>query len=163
VKWHTFAAPEAEVEAPDFCLTSSTGDTICDRVYRGRAAQVLVFASGDTLAEWTPLLAALSEHAEGFVRQGAVVLALLPAAPEPIRSVGRDLAYHFPILADPGAQVRREYERLLAGDTGTSHLVFVLSAQGTPYAAAINANPADPALYDQVAEWLRLVAVQCPV
>lgn len=148
--------------APDFCLTSSAGDTICDFTYRQRMKQVVVFPSGSASADWVPMLAALSEYAEDFSRQGAAVLALVPANAQAIRGPGKDLAYHFPILADPGAKVRRAYERLLQGDTGTSHLVFVLDTFGAPYAAAVNADPADPSLYDQIAQWLTFISIQCP-
>ena len=162
MKWHTFTGPESRVPAPDFCLTSDAGDTICDHVYRQRMKQVLVFPVGNTPAEWTPILRTFSEHAEGLNRQGAVVLALLPAEPQAIQGIGRGLAYHFPIVADPGAQVRRAYEALLRGDTGTSHLVFVLDTFGAPYAAAINADPTDEGLFDQISEWLTFITAQCP-
>jgi len=153
---------ELEMPAPDFCLRSSAGDIICDHVYRQRVKQVLVFASGNTEADWTPVLDAFAEHAEDYRRQEAVVLALLPTDPETIQGVGRGLAYHFPILADEGARVRQAYEALLQGDTGTSHLVFVLDTFGAPYAAVINADPADPGLYDQIAQWLTFISIQCP-
>ncbi len=162
MKWHTFSGPAAQLPAPDFCLTSSAGDTICDSVYRQRVKQVLLFASGSTPAEWTPVLRAFSEHAEAYYRQDAVALGLLPAEPPEIAGVDKGLAYHFPILADPGARVRRSYETMLQGDTGTNHLVFVLDAFGAPYAAAVNADPFDPALYDQIGQWLTFIAIQCP-
>ncbi len=162
MKWHTFAGPEGQMPAPDFCLTSSAGDTICDHVYRQRMKQVLVFPAGNTPAEWTPVLDAFSPQAEAYSRENTVVLALVPADASAIQGLGRDLPYYFPILADPGAQVRRAYERLLGGDTGTSHLVFVLDTFGAPYAAVVNANPADPALFDQVSQWLTFIAIQCP-
>ena len=162
MKWHVFSGRETETPAPDFCLTSSAGDTLCDFTYRQRVKQVVTFPSGDAAAAWMPMLGAFSDHVEEFSRQNAVVLALVPAEPEAIRGLGNDLPYHFPILADPGARVRREYEELLHGDTGTSHLVFVLDTFGAPYAAVVNANPADPSLYDQISQWLTFISIQCP-
>lgn len=162
VKWHIFSGRETEIPAPDFCLTSSAGDTLCDFTYRQHLKQVLAFPSGDNRSEWTPVLEAFSQHAEHLNRQGAVVLGLLPANADAIRGVDTDLAYHFPILADPGGQVRHAYEELLHGDTGTGHLAFVLDAYGAPYAAAVNANPADERLFQQLSQWLDFIAIQCP-
>ncbi len=162
MKWHVFSGRETELPAPDFCLTSSAGDTLCDSTYRQRVKQVLVFPSGAERADWTPVLESFAQHAEEINRQGAVLLALLPAPAEAIRGIDSDLVYHFPILADPQGEVRRSYEQLLRGDTGTSHLVFVLDAFGAPFAAAINAKPTDEALYDQIAQWLDFIAIQCP-
>lgn len=162
MKWRIFSGRETEVPAPDFCLTSSAGDTLCDFAYRQRLKQVVVFPSGSSPAEWTPVLQAFSQHAEELNQQQTVVLALLPTKAEAIAGMGADLAYAFPILADPGAQVRRAYEERLQGDTGTSHLVYVLDTFGAPYAAVINANPADPALFDQIDQWVRFIAFQCP-
>lgn len=162
MKWHSFTGPESQMPAPDFCLTSSAGDTLCDFTYRQRVKQVVAFPAGSSPAEWMPMLGGFSDQVEGFSRQNAVVLALVPAEPEAIRGLGNDLPYHFPILADPGARVRRAYEELLGGDTGTSHLVFVLDTFGAPYAAVINANPADPTLYEQISQWLTFISIQCP-
>jgi len=162
VKVHTFAAPESRMPAPDFCLTSSSGDILCDHVYRQRLKQVLVFPAGSAPAEWAPILHAFADHAEEYNRNGAAVLALVPAEPAAIQGLGRDLTYYYPLLADPGAQVRRSYEQLLAGDIGTSHLVFVLDTFGAPYAAIVNVDPADPRLFDQINEWLTFISIQCP-
>jgi peroxiredoxin len=162
VKWHIFSGRETEVPAPDFCLMSSAGDTLCDFAYRQRLKQVLVFPAGSDRADWTPVLEAFSQHTEALEREGTAVLALLPAGAEDIRGYGADLAYSYPILADPGAQVRRAYEERLQGDTGDSHMVFVLDPFGAPYAAVINANPADPALFDQISQWVTFIAIQCP-
>ncbi len=162
MKWHTFYGRQAEMPAPDFCLTSDAGDTICDSVYRQLEKQVLAFPAGTAPAEWQPLLAAFSDHAEAWHQQGAEALALLPASAETIKDLGRSLPYHFPLLADMGAQVRHAYDRLLGEDAGTGHLVFVLDTFGAPYAAAVNADPGREELYDQIDEWLRFIAIQCP-
>ncbi len=162
MKWHSFTGPEAQVPAPDFCLTSTAGDTLCVSTYRQRFAQVLIFPSGQALADWVPVLNAFSEHAEDLSRQGAAVLAVVPAAPPAIEGIDRGLSYHFPALADEGGRVRRAYDRLLGGDAGTSHEVFVLDTFGAPYAAAVNADPTDPSLYDQISEWLTFISIQCP-
>jgi len=162
VKEHVFEAPESRRPAPDFCLTSAAGDTICSSVYRQRQKQVLVFVAGASAAEWVPVLRAFAEHAEALNREGAVVLALLPAGAEEIRGIDRGLTYHYPVLADEGGRVRRAYEALLGDDTGTSHLVFVLDNYQAPYAAMVNADPTDPALSDKVEQWVSFIAIQCP-
>jgi len=162
VKVHAFQRPEALVPAPDFCLASATGDTICASIYRQRQKQVLFFVTGSGPAEWTPALRAFSEHAEALSREGSVVLALLSGSADDIRGSDRGLAYHFPVVADEGGRMRQSYETLLAGDTGTSHLVFVLDQFGAPYAAVINADPLDPELYEQIEQWLSFIAIQCP-
>jgi peroxiredoxin len=162
VKWHTFTGLEVERPAPDFCLTSDAGDTVCDSVYRQRLRQVLLFPSGDSPADWVMPLDAFSDHARDYRLQDTVLLGLLPADAQTIAGLGRNLTNHFPLLADDGAKIRRAYEELLDGDAGTSHLVFVLDSFGAPYAAAVNANPADPVLFDQVEQWLAFIAIQCP-
>jgi peroxiredoxin len=162
VKWHSFTGPESQMPAPDFCLTSSAGDTLCDFTYRQRVKQVVTFVSGGSEPEWMPALDALSDRAEHLNRQNTAVLALVPAEPEAIRGLGKDMPYYYPILADRGTQVRRAYEELLRGDTGTGDLVFVLDTFGAPYAAAVNAKMDDPALYDQVSQWLTFISIQCP-
>lgn len=162
MKVHAFQRPEALLPAPDFCLTSAAGETICGSVYRQRLKQVLLFPAGASAAEWAPALHAFGDHAEEYSRLEAMVLALVPAGAEAIRGIDRGLAYHYPVLADEGGRVRQAYESLLAGDTGTGHLVFVLDAFQAPYAAIINADPADPALFEQIEQWLAFIAVQCP-
>lgn len=162
MKWHRFSGPVGERPAPDFCLVSDAGDTICDHVYRQRVKQVLVFVSGSTPADWTPVLHAAADHAEEVRRHDAVLLALVPAEPQAIRDLGGDLTYHYPILADVGGQVRRAYDKLLGEEAGTSHTLFVLDTFGAPYAAAVNLNPADPLLFDEVSKWLGFIAIQCP-
>ncbi len=159
---HAFQRPEALLPAPDFCLTSAAGDTICASVYRQRLKQVLWFPAGPSPADWVPALHALGEHAEEYSRMETAVLALVPASAEAIRGIDRGLAYHYPVLADEGGRVRQAYESLLGGDTGTGHLVFVLDAFQAPYAAIINADPADPALFEQIEQWLSFISVQCP-
>lgn len=162
MKVHAFESPETRRPAPDFCLTSAAGDTICGSVYRQRQSQVLLFPVGAGPSEWAPALHAFSDHAEAYNRQQAVVLGLVPGAPDAIRGIDRGLVYHYPVLADEGGRVRRAYESLLGGDVGTSHLVFVLDSFQAPYAAVINADPADPALFDQIEQWLTFISVQCP-
>lgn len=162
MKVHAFQRPEALVPAPDFCLPSAAGDTMCASIYRQRQKQVLFFVVGSGAAEWAPALHAFSEHVEAFSREGTVVLALLPGTEETIRGSDSGLAYHFPVMADEGGRVRQSYETLLAGDTGTGHLVFVLDQFGAPYAAMINADPLDPELYEQIEQWLSFIAIQCP-
>jgi hypothetical protein len=149
VRVHAFQRPEALLPAPDFCLTSAAGDTICASVYRQRLKQVLWFPAGSSPADWVPALHALGEHAEEYSRMEAAVLALVPASAEAIRGLDR-------------GRVRQAYESLLGGDTGTGHLVFVLDAFQTPYAAIINADPAEPALFEQIEQWLSFISVQCP-
>lgn len=162
MKVHAFQRPEALLPAPDFCLTSAAGDTICGSGYRQRLKQVLLFPVGSSPAEWAPALHAFADHAEAYSRMEAVVLALVPAGAEAIRGIDRGLAYHYPVLADEGARVRQAYESLLSGDTGNGHMVFVLDAFQAPYAAILNADPADPALFDQIQQWLSFIAIQCP-
>lgn len=162
VKVHAFQRPEALVPAPDFCLTSAAGDTVCGSVYRQRQKQVLLFVTGAGPGDWAPALHAFGEHAEAYRREDAAVLALVPAGPDAIQGIDRGLAYHYPVLADEGGRVRQAYESLLGGDTGTGHLVFVLDTFQAPYAAIINADPADPALFEQIGQWLAFITIQCP-
>lgn len=162
MKVHAFQRPENLLPAPDFCLTSATGDTICGSAYRQRQKQVLLFPAGTSPDEWAPALHAFTEHAEAYNREDTVVLALVPAGPATIQGIDRGLAYHFPVLADEGGHVRQAYETLLGGDTGTGHLVYVLDTFQAPYAAIVNADPADPALFDQIQQWLSFISIQCP-
>ena len=111
MKWHTFTGPEAQNPAPDFCLTSSTGDTLCDFTYRQRMKQVLVFPSGAGQADWMPVLDAFSDQAEddgALLRVAQTIpLRLLLGLEVPTHQIEAGLAEsgHLPAHAFPQALI----------------------------------------------------------
>jgi hypothetical protein len=90
----------------------------------------------------------------------AEVLVILPAPPPHSASLSGLADTH--LLIDADGALRRRYASLLPGAGPGDSMLFVIDRFGTPYAAWYGANPVAREVYEEAAEWLSFVALQCP-
>lgn len=65
------------------------------------------------------------------------------------------------MLADPENKVRCRYLELMPGGS-QENVVFVIDRYGAPYAALAGAEAGDPAVHEEILEWLGFIGIQCP-
>jgi hypothetical protein len=66
------------------------------------------------------------------------------------------------VLADPENKVRRSYLELMPDGSQEGNVVFVIDRYGAPYAALAGAEAGDPAVHEEILEWLAFIGIQCP-
>jgi thioredoxin-dependent peroxiredoxin len=127
--------PEIGHEAPDFTLPGVlvTGDAAEQSEFtlsgqRGHPI-VLAFYPGDNTAVCTKQLCSYTSGLESFTGFGATVWAISPQGLASHEQFARKYSLAFPLLADEGFKVSREYGITLAG-AGLRRSVFVVDADG---------------------------------
>ena len=127
--------PEIGQIAPDFTLPgiTVTGSQVSDSSYtlsqhRGQPL-VLAFYPGDNTAVCTRQLCSYTSGLESFTGFGATVWAISPQGLASHEAFARKYRLAFPLLADEGLAVARQYGIALAG-VGLRRSVFVIDAGG---------------------------------
>jgi len=123
--------------APDFRLVSATGAQVhlADELKAGGPV-VLIFYTGGFCRLCLDALRALQAQLPQFQASGAQLFAIASQSPAEAAASARDAAVQYPVLADPQAQVARQYgvHPLLPGRTKgnqTPVSVFIVAASGT--------------------------------
>jgi len=127
--------PEIGQAAPDFTLPGMElqggeavrGDYTLS-ANRGKPL-VLAFYPGDNTAVCTRQLCSYTSGLEAFTGVGAVVWAISPQGLDSHEKFARKYGLAFPLLADEGLGVSRQYGITLVG-AGLRRSVFVLDANG---------------------------------
>jgi thioredoxin-dependent peroxiredoxin len=127
--------PETGREAPDFTLPGVliTGEDAEQADYtlssqRGHPI-VLAFYPGDNTSVCTRQLCSYTSGLESFAGFGAAVWAISPQGLASHEQFARKYSLAFPLLADEGLKVSREYGITLGG-AGLRRSVFVIDADG---------------------------------
>ena len=127
--------PEIGQIAPDFTLPgiTVTGSQVSDSSYtlsqhRGQPL-VLAFYPGDNTAVCTRQLCSYTSGLESFTGFGATVWAISPQGLASHEAFARKYRLAFPLLADEGLTVARQYGIALAG-VGLRRSVFVIDGGG---------------------------------
>lgn len=127
--------PETGQEAPDFTLPGIelTGSEAVQAKYtlsqqRGKPI-VLAFYPGDNTAVCTRQLCSYTSGLESFTDFGATVWAISPQGLASHEGFARKYNLAFPLLADEGLTVARQYGITLGG-AGLRRSVFVIDADG---------------------------------
>ena len=122
--------------APDFSLTSDTGETISLASLRGKPV-VLYFYPKDDTPGCTVQACSLRDSWGEFERRGAVVLGVSPDGVASHVKFRRKYGLPFPLLADTGHEVAEAYgvwvEKSMLGKTymGIERSTFVIAPDGT--------------------------------
>jgi peroxiredoxin Q/BCP len=95
---------------------------------RGRPV-VLAFYPGDNTAVCTKQLCSYTSGLDSFAGLGATIWAISPQGLDSHEQFARKFALAFPLLADTGLDVSRQYGITL-GNAGLRRSVFVLDASG---------------------------------
>jgi peroxiredoxin Q/BCP len=127
--------PETGQPAPDFTLPGielQGGEAVRAEytlsANRGKPL-VLAFYPGDNTAVCTRQLCSYTSGLEAFTGVGAVVWAISPQGLDSHEKFARKYGLAFPLLADEGLGVSRQYGITLGG-AGLRRSVFVLDAAG---------------------------------
>ncbi len=127
--------PEIGQAAPDFTLPGATlmaGNAVFPdftlSAQRG-SPLVLAFYPGDNTAVCTRQLCSYTSGLEQFTSSGATVWAISPQGLESHEQFARKYGLAFPLLADEGLKVSRQYGITL-GSAGVRRSVFVIDADG---------------------------------
>jgi peroxiredoxin Q/BCP len=122
--------------APDFELTSDSGETVSLASLRGKPV-VLYFYPKDDTPGCTAQACGIRDAWGEFKRAGAVVLGVSPDDAASHAKFKEKYGLQFPLLADPDHAVAEEYgvwgEKHLYGKTymGIVRSTFVIDADGT--------------------------------
>jgi thioredoxin-dependent peroxiredoxin len=133
--------------APDFELTSDTGETVSLAELRGKPV-VLYFYPKDDTPGCTAQACGIRDVYGEFERAGAVVLGVSPDSERSHVKFKEKYELPFTLLADPDHAVADEYgvwgEKTFAGRkyNGVKRSTFVIGADGTVKKAMHNVKPA---------------------
>ena len=122
--------------APDFTLTSDSGEAVTLSSFRG-APVVLYFYPKDDTPGCTRQACDIRDAWGEFEREGAVVLGVSPDGEASHAKFKAKFGLPFPLLADEGHKVSEQYgvwkEKSFAGRTymGVERSTFVVAADGT--------------------------------
>jgi peroxiredoxin Q/BCP len=121
--------------APDFELTSDTGERVKLSDFRGKPVVLYFYPKDDTPGCTTQACGIRDEYGE-FEKRGAVVLGVSPDTEESHVKFREKYELPFTLLADPEHEVAEQYgvwgERKFAGKTymGITRSTFVIDAEG---------------------------------
>jgi thioredoxin-dependent peroxiredoxin len=121
--------------APDFTLTSETGDQVSLMALRGRPV-VLYFYPKDDTPGCTTQACGIRDSWDEFAERGAVVLGVSPDTPESHVRFREKYGLPFTLLADPDHEVAERYgvwvEKQNYGKTywGIERSTFVIDEEG---------------------------------
>jgi thioredoxin-dependent peroxiredoxin len=133
--------------APDFELTSDTGETIRLSALRGKPVVLYFYPKDDTPGCTTQACGIRDAFAE-FEQAGAVVLGVSPDDERSHGKFRKKYGLPFPLLADTDHTVAEQYgvwgEKSYVGKTyfGVSRSTFVIDADGTVKKIFHNVKPA---------------------
>jgi peroxiredoxin Q/BCP len=133
--------------APEFTLTSDTGESVSLSDFRGRPVVLYFYPRDDTPGCTTQARGIRDAYGE-FERAGAVVLGVSPDSVERHVKFREKYGLPFTLLADPEHEVAELYgvwgEKRFAGKKymGIGRSTFVIAADGTVIKAMHDVKPA---------------------
>ncbi len=122
--------------APDFTLTSDSGEAVTLSSFRGRPTILLFYPKDDTPG-CTVQACGIRDSWGEFERRGAVVLGVSPDGVSSHVRFKQKYGLPFPLLADTGHEVAEAYgvwvEKSMLGKTymGIERSTFVIAPDGT--------------------------------
>ena len=134
-------------EAPDFALTSDTGETVTLSSLRGKPVVVYFYPRDDTPG-CTTQACGIRDAWREFERSGAVVLGVSPDDEASHVTFRQKYDLPFTLLADPDHATAEAYgvwvEKSMAGNTymGVERSTFVIDAAGNLAQVMRNVKPA---------------------
>jgi peroxiredoxin Q/BCP len=133
-------------QAPDFTLTTDSGDAVTLSAFRGRPV-VLYFYPKDDTPGCTKEACAFRDAYDEFQERGAVILGVSPDSEASHARFRKKYALPFVLLSDPEHEVSESYgvwrEKSAYGRTsmGVHRSTFVIGADGTVVRAMRGVKP----------------------
>jgi peroxiredoxin len=162
MKWYSFSEGQRRRRAPDFRLTAAGGQAVTLDDYRRQHNLVLFFTHNGDCASCEALMRGFTARRADYRAQDAQVVAIVPDTQERVRRLQAGLNLSYPLLADSQADTQHAYMQLIPDAPGDKNAIFVLDRYGAPYAALVGAVPDDPAVHEEILDWLGFIEVQCP-
>lgn len=118
-------------QAPDFTLNTTTGDTFRLSDYRGQRSIVLYFYPKDDTPGCTAEACSFRDQYEDFRELGAEVVGVSSDSEASHQKFTQKHRLPFPLLADTGGRVRKQYQvpRALLGLL-PGRVTFVIDTEG---------------------------------
>jgi peroxiredoxin Q/BCP len=123
--WYGELLP-AGASAPDFSLPDDEGKRWTLSALRGRPV-LLVFYPGDSTPGCTRQLCEIRDEAAAWEAAGVQVLGINPMGPSSHARFRRRYAFPFPLLADAGGKVSRQYH---CGSLVVRRTVYLVGPDG---------------------------------
>ncbi len=129
-------------KAPAFTAESTQG-TIRLNDHLGKRPIVLIFYPKDDTPICTKQLCAVRDSKTQYADYDALVLGVNPGSLEEHRQFSQKFRYDFPLVADTGEKIRRQYDvgRTLFGLLGQQRVVYVIGRDGAVRYAARGNRP----------------------
>jgi peroxiredoxin len=162
--WVLFDEVDQRSPAPYFRLASVMGRPVTRNDYRGLDNLVLFFGHAVDCPGCQNVLREFTAHLREYNQNEAVTLAIFPDLFVRENGLAVFQETPFPVLSDPGGEVRKRYTALMAHNlvSDQDNLIFVLDQYGGPYAALIGEELDEPDLQKEVLEWLEYISLKCP-
>jgi peroxiredoxin len=170
--WVRFDEQDRQSRAPDFCLNSVVGDTVCLDDFYEMSNMVLIFLLDINSKDCQKSLSNFARRTSDYKRHQSTVVIIFPQTLQEMRVALhmnlslREVLEKSPllVLSDPNNKIRQAYNGLMSKTLIKDNDVtlFVLDTFGSPYTALISKNLDDYEIHTEVLSWLQYIEIQCP-
>jgi len=136
------AVPAVGQEAPDFTLTSTTGDKVSLSALRGTPVLIAFFPLAFT-STCTAEFCEMRDDHDQFARRGVTVLPISVDSTATLKEYRHKHGFHVHMLSDFRRDVSRLYGVLLEDRYYSNRAYFLLEASGTIRWEHVEHNPSD--------------------
>jgi mycoredoxin-dependent peroxiredoxin len=136
------AVPAVGQEAPDFTLTSTTGDKVSLSALRGGPVLIAFFPLAFT-STCTAEFCEMRDDHDQFARRGVTVLPISVDSTATLKEYRHKHGFQVHMLSDFRRDVSRLYGVLLEDRYYSNRAYFLLDASGTIQWAHVEHNPSD--------------------
>ncbi|WP_035986315.1 peroxiredoxin [Leptolyngbya sp. KIOST-1] len=117
--------------APDFTLSSQTGESVTLSSFQGQKAVVLYFYPKDDTPGCTVESCSFRDSYEDFVAEGAEVIGISSDSPDSHRAFASKHSLPFTLVSDSGSVVRKAYGVPATLGLLPGRVTYVIDQQGT--------------------------------
>jgi peroxiredoxin len=169
--WVRFDEQDRQIRAPDFCLNSIIGDTVCLDDFYELTNLVIIFLLDINSKDCQNALSNFARRKNDYKRFQSSVVFIFPQTLQEInRAIRLNLSPKVVekspslILSDPYDKIRRAYNGLMSETLIKDNDVtlFVLDSFGSPYTALISKDLDDHEIHTEILSWLQYIEIQCP-
>jgi peroxiredoxin len=162
--WVIFDEADHYSPAPNFCLPSSQGKTVCLRDFHEDCNIVLIFTHGAGCQACREMLESFARRQGDYLDEDARVLGILPETVETLQKDPALSSLPILLLSDAHGATRQVYAGLMAEGVvqAEDSMLFVLDRYSAPYSALIDRELSYSTVHQEVKSWLAYIGIQCP-